>query len=41
VIDAIRSKIFYGFVSAVPADVMKARHRRIEAVLENRWTTSY
>src|SRR5580765_5050034 len=37
-IDAIRSKTFYAFVSAVPADVIKARHRRIEAELETRWT---
>jgi hypothetical protein len=25
----------------VPADVIKARHRRIEAALETRWTTQY
>jgi hypothetical protein len=25
----------------VPADVIKARHRRIEAELETRWTTPY
>jgi hypothetical protein len=25
----------------VPADVIKARHRRIEAALETSWTTSY
>jgi hypothetical protein len=30
VVDAIRTKTFYAFVSAVPADVIKARHRRIE-----------
>ena len=41
VVDAIRNKTFYAFVSAVPADVIKARHRRIEAALETRWTTSY
>jgi hypothetical protein len=41
VIDAIRSKTFYAFVSAVPADVIKARHRRIEAELETRWATPY
>jgi len=41
VIDAIRSKTFYAFVSAVPADVIKARHRRIEAALETRWATPY
>src|SRR6267154_1873420 len=39
VIDAIRSKTFYAFVSAVPADVIKARHRRIEAALEASWAT--
>ena len=41
VIDAIRSKTFYAFVSAVPADTIRARHRRIEAALETRWTTSF
>jgi len=41
VVDAIRNKTFYAFVSAVPTDVIKARHRRIEAALETRWTTSY
>jgi NAD(P)-dependent dehydrogenase (short-subunit alcohol dehydrogenase family) len=41
VIDAIRSKTFYAFVSAVPADVIKARHRRIEAALETHWATPY
>ena len=41
VVDAIRNKTFYAFVSAVPADVIKARHRRIEAALETCWTTSY
>jgi NAD(P)-dependent dehydrogenase (short-subunit alcohol dehydrogenase family) len=41
VIDAIRNKTFYAFVSAVPADVIKARHRRIEAGLETRWATPY
>ncbi len=30
VVDAIRTKTFYAFVSAVPADVIRARHRRIE-----------
>src|SRR5262249_43371745 len=34
VIDAIRNRTFYTFVSAVPVDVIKARHRRIEAALE-------
>jgi hypothetical protein len=28
-------------VSAVPADVIKARHRRIEAELDTKWTTLY
>jgi hypothetical protein len=41
VIDAIRNKTFYAFVSAVPADVIRTRHRRIEAELETRWTTAY
>ena len=39
-LDAIRSRTFYAFVSAVPADVM-ARHGHIEAALETRWTTPY
>src|SRR3954469_1919824 len=41
VIDAIRNKTFYAFVGAVPADVIRARHRRIEAALETPWTTPY
>ena len=41
VVDAIRSKTFYAFVSAVPADVIKARHRRIEEALNSRWVTHY
>jgi hypothetical protein len=41
VIDAIRNRTFYAFVSAVPANVIRARHRRIEAELETRWTTTY
>ena len=41
VIDAIQNKTFYAFVSAVPADVIRARHRRIEAELETRWATPY
>jgi NAD(P)-dependent dehydrogenase (short-subunit alcohol dehydrogenase family) len=41
VVDAIRTKTFYAFVSAVPADIIKARHRRIEAALESRWVTHY
>jgi hypothetical protein len=41
VIDAIRTKTFYAFVSAVPVDVIRARHRRIEEELESRWATPY
>jgi NAD(P)-dependent dehydrogenase (short-subunit alcohol dehydrogenase family) len=41
VVDAIRTKTFYAFVSAVPADVIKARHRRIEAALNSPWVTHY
>src|SRR5580698_2847562 len=41
VVDAIRTKTFYAFVSAVPADIIKARHRRIEAALNSEWVTHY
>ena len=41
VVDAIRTKTFYAFVSAVPLDTIKARHRRIEAALETHWATPY
>ena len=41
VVDAIRTKTFYAFVSAVPADTIKARHRRIEAALDTPWVTHY
>jgi hypothetical protein len=41
VVDAIRTKTFYAFVSAVPADVIKARHRRIEEALDSPWVTRY
>jgi NAD(P)-dependent dehydrogenase (short-subunit alcohol dehydrogenase family) len=41
VVDAIRTKTFYAFVSAVPADVIKARHRRIEEALNTPWVTYY
>ena len=41
VVDAIRSKTFYAFVSAVPADVIRARHRRIEDALKSPWVTHY
>ena len=41
VVDAIRTKTFYAFVSAVPADVIKARHRRIEEALNSPRVTHY
>jgi len=41
VVDAIQRKTFYAFVSAVPADVIKARHRRIEDALNSPWVTHY
>ncbi|HWD60442.1 MAG TPA: hypothetical protein VG308_19320, partial [Stellaceae bacterium] len=41
VVDAIRTKTFYAFVSAVPAEIIKARHRRIEAALDSPWVTHY
>jgi NAD(P)-dependent dehydrogenase (short-subunit alcohol dehydrogenase family) len=41
VVDAVRTKTFYAFVSAVPADVIKARHRRIEDALNSPWVTHY
>ncbi|WP_421999358.1 SDR family NAD(P)-dependent oxidoreductase [Reyranella sp.] len=41
VIEAIRNKTFYAFVSAVPVDTIKARHRRIEEAMESRWVTAY
>jgi NAD(P)-dependent dehydrogenase (short-subunit alcohol dehydrogenase family) len=41
VVDAIRTKTFYAFVGAVPADVIKARHRGIEAALNSPWVTHY
>ena len=41
VVDAIRTRTFYAFVGAVPADVIKARHRRIEEALDSRWVTHY
>jgi NAD(P)-dependent dehydrogenase (short-subunit alcohol dehydrogenase family) len=41
VVDAIRTKTFYAFVSAVPADVIRARHRRIEEALNTDWVTHY
>jgi hypothetical protein len=41
VVDAIRNRTFYAFVSAVPADVIRARHRRIEEALNSPWVTHY
>ena len=41
VVDAIQTRTFYAFVSAVPADVIKARHRRIEDALNSPWVTHY
>ena len=41
VVDAIRTKTFYAFVSAVPSDVIKARHHRIEEALNSPWVTRY
>jgi len=41
VVDAIRTRTFYAFVSAVPADVIRARHRRIEEALNSPWVTHY
>lgn len=41
VVDAIRTNTFYSFVGAVPADVIRARHRRIEEALNSPWVTHY
>lgn len=41
VLAAIQNKEFYAFVSAVPKDVIIARHRRIEAALNSPWVTHY
>ena len=41
VVDAIRAKTFYAFVSAVPAEIIKTRHRRIEDALNSPWVTHY
>jgi NAD(P)-dependent dehydrogenase (short-subunit alcohol dehydrogenase family) len=40
-VEAIRTKTFYAFVSAVPAGVIRARHRRIEEALNSDWVTHY
>ena len=41
VLDAIRTGTFYAFVGPVPADIIKARHRRIEDALNSKWVTHY
>jgi NAD(P)-dependent dehydrogenase (short-subunit alcohol dehydrogenase family) len=41
VVDAIRTKTFYAFVGAVPADVIRSRHRRLEEALISPWVTHY
>jgi NAD(P)-dependent dehydrogenase (short-subunit alcohol dehydrogenase family) len=41
VVDAIRTNTFYAFVGAVPADVIRVRHRRIEEALTSLWVTHY
>jgi NAD(P)-dependent dehydrogenase (short-subunit alcohol dehydrogenase family) len=41
VVDAIRAKTFYAFVGAVPAEVIRGRHRRIEDALTSPWVTHY
>jgi NAD(P)-dependent dehydrogenase (short-subunit alcohol dehydrogenase family) len=41
VVDAIRTRTFYAFVGAVPADVIRGRHRRIEEALNSPWVTHY
>src|SRR5579872_4652028 len=41
VVDAIRTKTFYAFVGAVPAEIIRTRHRRIEEALNSPWVTHY
>lgn len=41
VVDAIRTNTFYAFVGAVPADIIRGRHRRIEEALNSKWVTHY
>lgn len=41
VLEAIRTRTFYGFVGPVPADAIRARHRRIEAALDSPWVTYF
>src|ERR1041384_4675505 len=40
-VDAIRTKTFYAFVGACPSDIIRGRHRRIEAALNSPWVTHY
>src|SRR5690348_8339458 len=40
-VDAIRTKTFYAFVGAVPAEIIRGRHRRIEDALNSPWVTHY
>jgi short-subunit dehydrogenase len=39
VLEAIRSRSFYAFISNVPQDRIRDRHRRIEAALDSPWIT--
>ena len=41
VVEAIHNKSFYSFIGEVPADVIRARHRRIEDALNSQWVTDY
>jgi NAD(P)-dependent dehydrogenase (short-subunit alcohol dehydrogenase family) len=41
VVDAIRTKTFYAFVGAVPADIIRGRHRRIQEALNSPWVTHH
>ncbi len=41
VVDAIRAKTFYAFVGAVPAEIIRGRHRHIEDALTSPWVTHY
>ena len=41
VVEAIHNKSFYSFIGEVPADVIRARHRRIEDALNSQWVADY
>lgn len=41
VVEAIRTNTFYAFVGAVPAEMIRTRHRRIEEALTSPWVTHY